>query len=158
MKLYTSLLFVVSWKWTFVDGKSEAIEELKASLVSTTEFLVRPDSYSPNVLADAAAHLDGYTAQAYQYGMSSRPDLCQPKVIVKPENGDVGVLKKIVKHCYLHGISIATRSSGHQFGGYSSTNGNNIQVDMKSGTRSITMLIGKNTHLELVADLNRSRR
>lgn len=88
----------------------------------------RPAGFRPDVGANPK--LDDYTVGAYQYATSTRPDLCQPAAIVYAANeSDV---KLAVKYAYDANLSIAVRSSGHHFGGFSSGRGESLQLDVRA--------------------------
>jgi hypothetical protein len=94
----------------------------------STQVTCRPADFVNEVGMKASAKGDSYAAAAYQYATTSRPDLCQPAAIIKPADGNIEDVKRAVMAAAEGGVALATRSSGHHFGGYSSTNGNNIQV------------------------------
>jgi hypothetical protein len=92
------------------------------------EVYKRPAHYEQKVGADA--QLDDYTVHAYQYATSSRPGECQPAAIVYAANeSDVRLAIQYAKDA---GIAIAVRTGGHHFWGYSSTSGENLQLDMSN--------------------------
>jgi hypothetical protein len=86
----------------------------------------RPANYVQDV--GAHAKLDDYTVHAYQYATSSKPGLCQPAAIVHAANeADV---KLAIAYARDAGIALAVRTGGHHFWGFSSTSGENIQIDV----------------------------
>jgi FAD/FMN-containing dehydrogenase len=90
----------------------------------------RPPKYHQNV--GASVEIDEYTAHAYQYATSTKAGFCQPAVIIHAANETD--IKLAVKYARDAGIAIAIRTGGHQFMGFSSTSGKNIQIDMSSFT------------------------
>lgn len=86
----------------------------------------RPANYEQDV--GAHAKLDEYTVHAYQYATSSKPGSCQPAAIIYAANeADV---KLAIQYAREAGIAVAVRTGGHHFWGFSSTSGENIQLDV----------------------------
>ena len=101
----------------------------------------RPDNFKLEV-GTAANVNDAYTRACYQFGMSTRPDMCQPAKVIYAENEED--ISKAIKYAYEAGLALAVRSSGHHYQAYSSTNGENIQVDV-SRMKTITQQGGANS-------------
>jgi len=91
----------------------------------------RPPKYEQNVAGHGT--VDPYTAQAYQYATSSMPGQLQPAVIVYAANEED--VKLAIEYARDAGIAVAVRTGGHHFWGHSSTNGENIQVDVSGFTK-----------------------
>lgn len=91
----------------------------------------RPANYRQDV--GAGAKLDDYTVHAYQYATSSKPGLCQPAAIIYAANE--ADIKLAIQYAKAAGVAIAVRSGGHHFWGFSSTSGENIQVDLSGFTK-----------------------
>lgn len=90
--------------------------------------VTRPAGFRAEVGANA--RLTDYTVAAYQYAMSTRPDMCQPAAIIYAANeSDV---KLAIKYAYDANLSLAVRSGGHQYGGFSSGRGETIQLDVRA--------------------------
>src|SRR5262245_55144302 len=86
----------------------------------------RPANYKQDV--GASTKLDDYTVHAYQYATSSRPGSLQPAAIVYAANE--ADIKLAIQYAKDAGIALAVRTGGHHFWGFSSTSGENIQIDM----------------------------
>jgi FAD binding domain len=73
-----------------------------------------------------------YELRTYQYAKSSAPrGMLRPRAIVYAKHTeDDADLKKAIAFAREHKLALAIRSGGHQMGGFSSTNGDNLQVDM----------------------------
>ena len=117
---------------------------------STTVF-DRPVDFEPKVGAEAAGTLKrpgaDYIVAAYQYATTAAPEKMQPKHIIVPganfgdaisvghtEQQEETMLKDVIRTVEFASkcdIAVALRSGGHSFAGYSSTEGDNIQLDMK---------------------------
>ncbi|KAI9003453.1 hypothetical protein DFJ74DRAFT_438272 [Hyaloraphidium curvatum] len=70
----------------------------------------------------------------YQYCYASQPEgKLDPAAIIYVE--DVEDVKAAVKYAAAKGIAIAVRTGGHQYLGASSTNGDNIQIDLSGKSR-----------------------
>lgn len=91
----------------------------------------RPPNYEQNV--GGGGEIDDYTAHAYQYATSSMPGQLQPAAIVYAANE--ADIKLAVQYAREAGIAVAVRTGGHHFWGHSSTNGENIQVDISGFTK-----------------------
>jgi FAD/FMN-containing dehydrogenase len=75
-----------------------------------------------------------YQMHAYQYATTSMAaGMLNPKSIIYPtKDAEDSDLKAAVQYAAHHGIALALRSGGHQYPyGFSSTRGENLQVDMK---------------------------
>ncbi len=88
----------------------------------------RPTNYSQVVGPDCT--LDEYTVKAYQYSSSSKPNFCAPSAIYFANNEED--VKLVIKYAKKVNVGVSVRSGGHQFWGFSSTSGSNIQLDMSS--------------------------
>jgi hypothetical protein len=70
-----------------------------------------------------------YEARAYQYATSSLPHgSLAPRAIVYPEDDDDIIA--VIQYAKAQRIAVAVRSGGHNYSGYSSTKGPNLQIDM----------------------------
>jgi FAD/FMN-containing dehydrogenase len=71
-----------------------------------------------------------YKEQSYQYASSSylEESIIQPAFIIKAKNESDMI--KAIKYASDQRIAVAVRTGGHQYSGASSTNGNNIQLDL----------------------------
>ncbi|KAF9370464.1 hypothetical protein CPB97_002716 [Podila verticillata] len=74
----------------------------------------------------------GYDIHCYQYASTSYQSdgIIAPRYIIYP-TGDEDVIKAI-NYATAKGIAIAVRTGGHQYSGASSTNGDNIQLDLSN--------------------------
>jgi hypothetical protein len=73
----------------------------------------------------------GYTAATYQYATSGRLGVWGPSaVIYASKDNNHSDIKKAIDYAVQHKLSIAVRSGGHQYLGFSSTTDQNIQIDM----------------------------
>ncbi len=70
-----------------------------------------------------------YNAAAYSFGLSSFPERCRPKQIYYAENEQDVV--HVVKLACERGVGLAVRTGGHQYGGFCSTTGENLQLDVR---------------------------
>lgn len=70
-----------------------------------------------------------YAAHAYQYATTSRPDgsMAPGAVIFVADDDDITMA---IQYARENNLGIAVRSGGHQYIGSSSTDGNNIQIDL----------------------------
>eukprot|EP00750_Incisomonas_marina_P020417 INCI4020.2.p1 GENE.INCI4020.2~~INCI4020.2.p1 ORF type:complete len:304 (+),score=31.47 INCI4020.2:187-1098(+) len=100
------------------------------TFAADTKVVYRPPNYKLEVGQHADASSE-YPVMAYQYATTTRDDLCTPAAIIKPANGNVADVVKTIQAAHDGKFAVACRSSGHHFGGYSSTTGRNIQLDMK---------------------------
>jgi FAD/FMN-containing dehydrogenase len=78
-----------------------------------------------------------YNLRAYQYATSSNPGKGGPDMIVyaknEPTHSDI---RAAIQYAKANNISVAVRSGGHQYLGFSSTTGRNIQLDMSEYNQS----------------------
>jgi hypothetical protein len=75
-----------------------------------------------------------YRLHAYQYATTSEPvGSMMPYAIIYVEDDED--IMMAIRYCNEHKLSLAVRSGGHQYRGYSSTNGANLQIDL-SGLES----------------------
>mmetsp|Transcript_23859 Transcript_23859/g.36236 ORF Transcript_23859/g.36236 Transcript_23859/m.36236 type:complete len:672 (+) Transcript_23859:132-2147(+) len=89
----------------------------------------RPERFKLEVGVEANVDDDNdYTKHAYQFGMSTNPETCQPKKIIYAECEDD--VMKAVKYAYDAGIALALRSGGHHYTAHSSTSDENMQIDL----------------------------
>jgi FAD/FMN-containing dehydrogenase len=70
-----------------------------------------------------------YAAHAYQYATTSRPadEMCPAVIVYVADDDDI---TSAIQYARANNLGIAVRSGGHQYIGSSSTNGNNIQLDL----------------------------
>lgn len=74
---------------------------------------------------------NGYQAATYQYASSGNLGVWGPSaVIYAAKDNDHSDIKKAIDYAVQHKVSIAVRSGGHQYLGFSSTTDQNIQIDM----------------------------
>ena len=98
---------------------------------------------------------DAFHPYAYQYATSSNPGRWEPALIVyAAKDDDHTDIKRAIQYAKDNKLSLSIRSGGHQYLGFSSTNGRNIQLDMsnydhhevlfddKGRTESITFDVG----------------
>ena len=90
----------------------------------------RPPRYRQDV--GAQVELDDYTAHAYQYATSSKPGQMQPAAVVYCANE--ADIKLAIQYAHEAGVALALRTGGHHFWGFSSTAGQNIQLDLSGFT------------------------
>jgi hypothetical protein len=78
------------------------------------------------------ADSEKYDIHAYQYATSSLPGVWEPAAIIYAmrDGGNTDIIAAI-EYAVANDLSIAVRSGGHQYLGFSSTTGRNIQLDMK---------------------------
>src|SRR3954466_3980711 len=71
----------------------------------------------------------GYAEHAYQYATTSQPEgtMAPAAIIYVADDADI---KLAITYARENNIGIAGRSGGHQYIGSSSTDGNNIQIDL----------------------------
>ena len=94
-------------------------------------FAALPKFKGPVYVRDGS---ETYTAHAYQYATTSQAEgTMAPAAIVYVENDDDIMLA--IEYARQNNLGVAVRSGGHQYIGASSTNGNNIQIDL-SGRES----------------------
>ncbi len=75
-----------------------------------------------------------YQIHAYQYATTSEPaSFTKPYAIIYVEDDED--IMMAIRYCTENKLSLAVRSGGHQYRGYSSTNGPNLQIDL-SGLES----------------------
>ncbi|HVJ94932.1 MAG TPA: FAD-binding oxidoreductase [Labilithrix sp.] len=91
----------------------------------------RPPKYEQNV--GGRGDIDEYTAHAYQYATSSMPGELQPAAIIYAANEEDVLLA--IQYARDADIALAVRTGGHHFWGHSSTNGENIQIDLSGFTK-----------------------
>ena len=128
-------------------AKRARAEPVAIPAFKTSAVYNRPADFVPNVGADAPVTND-YVLHAYQYATSSAPKTVQPASIIVPGEhfaDDVTLpnrytnmvddVKAAVDFAYANQLAVALRSGGHSFSGYSSTDGDNIQLDMKNFKR-----------------------
>ena len=75
----------------------------------------------------------GYDQSRHQYATSGKysGQVMNPSVIIYPElTDDHTDIMNAIEYATTHNLAIAVRSGGHQYLGFSSTNGHNIQIDM----------------------------
>lgn len=80
------------------------------------------------------AKLNDYVAASYVYGSTSHPDRCQPRAIVFAETEED--VWKVIEYASREDCAIACRSGSHQFGGFGSSAGKDITIDLSSFTKA----------------------
>ena len=72
--------------------------------------------------------VNDYVVASYVYGSTSHPNRCQPKAIVFAETEDD--IMKAIQYAYERECAISCRSGCHHFGGFGSSAGKDITIDL----------------------------
>lgn len=72
-----------------------------------------------------------YELRRYQYASSSLPDEQLKPAAIAYANSIADIIA-VVRYALKHDIAVAVRTGGHQYGGASSTNGDNLQLDLSN--------------------------
>ena len=93
---------------------------------------------------------EGYMQKRYQYATTSFPEEeVSPRIIVTPSGTSdadaVEDIQKAIALCKEQAMTIAIRTGGHQYCGYSSTTPENLQLDLSECFTEYTYDAGNNT-------------
>lgn len=107
------------------------------------------------------AKLNDYVKASYVYGSTSHPERCQPRAIVFARTEEDII--KTIEYAHREGCAVSCRSGSHQFGGFGSSSGKDIALDLSSFDRaeycqeSDVYTIGVGTKLGDLSAMMRSR-
>ena len=103
--------------------------------MNATKLSVQLADFKGDVYERPAAGVvnEEYDEHAYHYATSSYVGAWEPRAIIYAQQDEEhSDIRKAIDYAGQNNLSISIRSGGHQYLGFSSTSGNNIQLDMSS--------------------------